>query len=87
MLKYVIEVVGWLGAVLMLSAYFLLTVGKMKAHSRLYQGLNVLAGAGVIINSAWNGAYPSVFINLVWIVIGMLGLLRPASRGVASDAC
>ena len=78
MLRYTIEIVGWVAAALMLSAYLLLTRGKISARSNLYHWLNVLSGAGFIINSGWNGAYPSAFINVVWMLIGLYGVFgRP----------
>jgi hypothetical protein len=75
MLKYTIEVVGWLAATLMLAAYLLLTSGRLSSRSNLYHWLNVLSGAGFVINSGWNGAYPSAFINVIWIAIGLYGVL------------
>ena len=78
MLKHTIEVAGWLAAALMLSAYLLLTSGRLSSRSNLYHWLNVLSGAGFVINSGWNGAYPSAFINVVWIAIALYGILgRP----------
>lgn len=29
----------------------------------------------IVINSGWNGAYPSAFINVVWIAIALYGVL------------
>lgn len=74
MLRYVIEIIGWLAAALMLSAYLLLTMGKLSARSNMYHWFNALSGAGFIINSGWNGAYPSAFINVVWMLIGLYGV-------------
>jgi len=74
-MNYAIEIAGWAGAVLMLTAYILLTLGKLRSSSAAYHVLNTLAGAGLIINSGWNGAYPSVAINVVWMAIGLYGVL------------
>jgi hypothetical protein len=77
-MKYAIEIIGWVAAVMMLSAYVFLTKGKLSGHSKLYHWLNVLSGAGFILNSAWNGAYPSAFMNVVWAAIGLYGIFgRP----------
>ena len=76
MIKVAIEVIGWTAAVLMLSAYVLLTTGRVTARSRIYQWFNVLSGAGFIINSGWNGAYPSAAINVFWMAIGVYGVVR-----------
>jgi hypothetical protein len=78
--KYLIEIVGWIAAAMMLSAYVLLTTGRLRANSPLYQWLNVLSGAGFIINSGWNGAYPSAFINVMWMAIGLYGVFRGTRR-------
>ena len=86
MAHYAIEIIGWAAAAMMLSAYVFLTLGKISAQSKVYHWLNVLSGAGFIINSGWNGAYPSAFINVVWMIIGLYGLVklaavRPSIRG------
>ena len=76
--KIVIEIIGWTAAVMMLSAYLLLTSGRLRSLSPTYQWLNVLSGAGFIVNSGWNGAYPSAALNLIWVAIGLYGLFRGA---------
>jgi len=86
MLRYTIEIVGWVAAVLMLLAYLLLTMGKITGRSNMYQWLNVLSGAGFIVNSGWNGAYPSAFINIVWVAIGLYGVFGRSMAGSASAA-
>jgi formate hydrogenlyase subunit 3/multisubunit Na+/H+ antiporter MnhD subunit len=74
MANLMIEIVGWAAAILLLSAYVLLTMGKLTSQSKRYQWLNVMAGAGLIVNSGWNGAYPSVFINVVWMAVALYGV-------------
>ena len=73
-MKIPIEIVGWTAAAMMLSAYFLLTSGRLSSRSHMYQSLNVLSAAGFIVNSGWNGAYPSAFLNVIWMGIGLYGL-------------
>jgi hypothetical protein len=77
-MKILIEVIGWSAAATMLSAYVLLTTGRLSPSSGFYQWLNVLSGAGFIVNSGWNGAYPSAFLNLIWMAIGLYGVFRGA---------
>lgn len=85
MLGCLIEIVGWAAAVLMLSAYVLLTRGMISGRSRLYHGLNVLSGAGFVVNSGWNGAYPSAVINVAWMLIGLYGLFGSLGSQSATD--
>jgi hypothetical protein len=71
-----IEVIGWAGAVLILLAYWLLSAGKLDAQSKLYQWMNIIGAAAFILNSGWNGAYPSAVLNVVWVGIGVWALRR-----------
>jgi hypothetical protein len=75
-MKLLADVVGWFGALSILAAYGLLSSGKLSGHSRFYHLLNVFGGAGLIINSGWNGAYPSAALNLIWVAIGLYGTAR-----------
>lgn len=86
MTKYWVEIIGWIAAAMMLSAYVLLTLGRLSARSNAYHWLNVLSGVGFILNSGWNGAYPSAFINVVWVAIGLYGIFYRSLPGPKSTA-
>jgi hypothetical protein len=83
-MAYLIEIVGWGGALAVLLAYALVSSERISARSRSYQLLNVGGAVGLVINSSWNGAIPSAVVNLIWIGIGVYAL---ATHGaVRSDA-
>ena len=71
-----VEVAGWAGAVLILGAYVLLTLGRIQAQSVMYQAMNVVGAAGFIINGLANGALPSATLNVIWLGIGVYALWR-----------
>ena len=73
-MKLAVEVIGWAGAALILGAYALLSVGKLRAESVTYQLMNILGAAGFVVNSSWNGAIPSAAMNVIWIGIGLYAL-------------
>ena len=75
-MKLAVEVIGWAGAALILGAYALLSAGKLRAESVSYQLMNILGAAGFVVNSGWNGAYPSAALNVVWLGIGGYALLK-----------
>ena len=70
-MKTAVEVIGWMGAVLILGAYALLSAGKLRSQSLTYHLMNILGAAGFVVNSGWNGALPSAALNVVWIGIGL----------------
>ena len=84
-MKILVEIIGWAAATMMLSAYVLLTTGRLRSLSPTYQWLNVLSGAGFIVNSGWNGASPAAFLNFIWMGLGLYGLVMGA-RGQPGPA-
>lgn len=75
-----VELVGWLGAVLILSAYVLLSLEKIAARSVTYQLLNIVGAAGFIVNGVANHALPSATLNVIWMFIGIYALWQMRSR-------
>lgn len=74
--KLLIEGVGWAGAVLILLAYVLLSLGRIEGRSALYQWMNVVGAAGFIVNGLANGAMPSAVLNIIWLGIGLFTLWK-----------
>ncbi len=71
---------GWVGAILYLIAYYLVSVGKLAANSLRYQALCILSGIMLIAMATSTGAWPSVFSNVIFVGIGMFIVLGPAKR-------
>ena len=86
MIEIAIEVIGWVGALLILAAYALLTAGRLKADDRAYQWMNVVGAVGFIVNSGWNEAFPSAALNVVWAGIGLAALWQIARKKGSSTS-
>lgn len=74
------DVLGWIGAALLLGAYALVSTNKLEGDSVVYQLLNLLGSAFLIVNSAYYGAYPSVGVNVLRIGIAVTSIVRLALR-------
>ncbi len=75
-LQLLSDVLGWVGAALLLGAYALVSTKSVEGDSIVYQLLNLVGSAFLIVNSAYYGAYPSVGVNVVWIGIAVFAILR-----------
>ena len=75
-----VEVAGWIGACVVLAAYWLVT---RAGPSVLYHVLNVLGAGGLLVNAVYHHAFPSTTVNLVWIGIALWGITVSARRGGA----
>ena len=80
MTTLLIDVAGWVGMALLIGAYALVTAGRILGTSLLFQLMNLVGGAALMVNSAYYGAWPSAALNLVWVVIGVVGLARARLR-------
>jgi len=74
-----VDVIGWFGAALLLVAYVLVSVGRIDGRGAAFQYLNLAGGAGLATNSAVNHAFPSAVLNVIWMAIGAVVLVRRAA--------
>ncbi len=76
----IFEVLGWSGTILILLAYFLVSFQKITANSSIYQALNLFGAGFVFLNVFVHQAYPSAGLNLVWLIIALIALLKPTKK-------
>lgn len=70
------DIIGWIGSFLVVGAYALNSYQVIKPTSAIYQWMNLLGGIFLTVNTVYYTAYPSTFINLVWIVVAVIALIR-----------
>ena len=64
------DIIGWVGAVLVLLAYFLLSTKKIKA-GYFYQLLNLAAGTCMAIGLFPKNAWFSFSVQIAWTLIAL----------------
>lgn len=87
-MKLFVEIFGWLAAAIILVAYGLLSAGRLSGRSALYHTMNIVGAAGFVLNSGYNGAFPSAVMNVIWMGIGVYGLVRyrPSAKETSGRA-
>lgn len=70
------QIFGWLGAVLILTGYFLNSTGKLNHKTSAYQIINLIGAFCLIVNTYYNKAYPATFLNVTWCIIAIWGLIK-----------
>ena len=70
------DLLGWVGTILYLIAYYLVSIKKVEGDSLSYQSMNIVAGILLVINTFYWRAYPSLGLNAAWILIGVFTLSR-----------
>jgi hypothetical protein len=69
MLLYTI--VGWIGALIFILAYMLLSLHILSAKKKLYHILNAIGGICLIINALHLKDFPNLVVNAVWAIIAI----------------
>ncbi len=72
----VINLIGWLGSVAVILAYIFVSTNRMAGDSLAYQLLNLIGGVFLIVNTVYLSAYPSAFVNLIWVGVALFALAR-----------
>ena len=70
----IVSAIGWLGALALLSAYSLLTIQRITVRQRAYVLLNAVGSLALVVNGTAHSAWPSVALNLAWLVIAAAGV-------------
>lgn len=74
------EVAGFAGMLLILGAYGLSSLRKIKANSRAYQVMNLCGSLLLIGYSLILSAWALVVLNVIWAIIAGFALSRMLRR-------
>lgn len=70
------HLIGGLGTILVLTAYFLVSTGKVPSKSLGFQGINLVGAALLTIYGFMLFAWATVALNGVWGLIAIVALVR-----------
>ena len=70
------EGLGWVGAGLLLWAFFYLTIYKKSGDDGYYLLGNLLGSLGLLANAWYNNALPFVLVNTFWVVITIISMVK-----------
>lgn len=71
-----IEICGWIGAILVLYAYFMVSSGKVDGSCHKFQTINIVGALFLVVYTYGCQAYASMVVNLIWVGIGIHTALK-----------
>lgn len=72
----ILEVIGWLGTIMILAAYALSSLSYIDIKTKTYQYLNLFGALGLTLISFYKGVYQPAVLNLIWAIIALIGLFK-----------
>jgi hypothetical protein len=76
MKKTLIEILGWYGAIAILTAYALLSFRVFDASTLWYQVLNATGSLGILIEAWSKKDIQPATLNLVWVVVAVIAIFN-----------
>jgi hypothetical protein len=68
------DAIGWSGAAALLVAYAMVSSKKLEGDSTAFQFLNIVGSLLLAVNTVFYRAYPSSFVNMIWIGIAVFSI-------------
>lgn len=73
---WMIHAIGWIGAILVLYAYIMVSLNKVKGDAFQFQAANIFGAICLIINTYHLRAYPSTVVNIIWVIVALFSLQK-----------
>lgn len=70
------DVVGTAGVILVVAAYFLLQIGKIRSDSLLFSVSNAVGAALILFSLFFEFNAPAFLIEFFWLLISIIGVVR-----------
>ena len=75
----IFDIIGWVGMVLVLLAYILLSTNKIK-NGYLYQILNFVAAALMAVGLYPKNAWFSFTLQVIWGIVAIIAIVKFKSK-------
>ncbi len=70
------EVIGWIGVIMLLLAYWSISQGVLNSKNLTFHMLNLFGAIAIIINTLHHNAYAPAMLNVVWASVAAWGVYR-----------
>jgi hypothetical protein len=75
-MNILVEILGWVASVLIVGSYALNITGNLATESKIYIFANIFGGLFFVINTYFHQAYPSMVVNMIWVVIAIIMIVK-----------
>ena len=84
-MNILIEIMGWIASILIVGSYALNITGKLPASSKTYVLANIIGGVFFVVNTYFHQAYPSMFVNVIWVIIAIYMISKKKKNNAKND--
>ena len=70
------QIIGWIGMILILAAYFLVSFDIVTVHNIWFQLLNIVGSLGLALVAFGRRDWQPMVLNIIWILIAIIATIR-----------
>ena len=85
-MKLALDICGWIGMIMVVTGFYLVSNGKIEAQTNTFQLINIVAAVLIGLNAYYYGALPSVGLNAIWFLIGIVTIIKINSKQNIKDS-
>lgn len=74
--KMVLDIIGWAGAIGLLTGYLLFSLGKFNKMLWVYHIFNLSSSVLLLVNALYTHSGPFIFVNTVWSIIAVISIVK-----------
>lgn len=78
--EILIESIGWIGSVLIVTAYLLNVRRKLSSKAPSFLLMNFLGALCFIVHTYVHRAVPSMVVNFIWAIVALSALIKKSSK-------
>lgn len=75
-MEIIMQIIGWVGTILIITAYFLVSKNKVDGNSNSYQIMNLVGAVCLGINVYYVQSWPALALQVMWGAIAITTLLK-----------
>ena len=75
-MQTLMEIIGWIGGILILLSYGALSLGKVTDKSMSYKLANLIGAVLLVIFTLYKEAYPPATVNAIWTILAIRSLVK-----------
>ncbi len=70
------DLAGWIGMILLIVGYSMISFKKVKSKSKTFHLINLFGAIGILVNAFYNKLFPVIILNIFWIIISIISLVN-----------
>lgn len=70
------QIIGWMGMILIVAAYFLVSFEILTVQNIWFQLMNIIGSFGIVLVAYSRRDWQPMVLNIIWMIIALVSISR-----------